>query len=686
MLGSDSVCDLFDRIIRDGGLDYVVATHWDSDHYQGLDNIAGHNDGQYMPGTVYDLGGATGSYADTFARIMEIPAVRDEIDLGGGCTATFVSVDGHLYGERYADPGDEANARSIGLVISWGGFDYLTLGDLGSEHEDILGPELSRDYKIDVLHVSHHGSGGATSSDFLRDFLPEFAVISCGNGNEHGHPHAHTLNRLQARTNGGYGLSYPFYNPAQQIYLLEMGVATDTVNLNPGVFTVVGDGTYEDTSVDNLQGSLHIEVLNGGCEYYFENEGFHTVDFEHGPYLADNEDVCDDPTRPPPTPTPTDCIRMAEESFDSTDSTWLPPGWTKSDTTTRSNSAHTGSRSVLFNGDEDEDYLVSPLINDPGLLVFWIKSSSETPCFRVEYSSDGMTWSEVADFQAADYDGVWTQETYDLRGRGNGYIKFSRCDYDRPYYLDDIMVLCSNNYPSVLNLFSFNVVRGWNLISYPFVTSRDWGEILSAVGGYERLRECLYEYDPSPSVRNYRPVPLSATPSPKKGYWFLTVDPAPAPQIIELNPGEIPVLTQSWEAGTDLFTGWNMIGSVYRPAGETVSLPTPIDGGILLPPVYAYDPATRNYTVASRIAPGVGYWVLFDGRESTGPACGISIGGGSKGSGTKSSASAGLTAAPEPPPPPGGPAPVTPTPTKVPTKKPAATSIQAPLLKTTALR
>jgi hypothetical protein len=142
-----------------------------------------------------------------------------------------------------------------------------------------------------------------------------------------------------------------------------------------------------------------------------------------------------------------------------------------------------------------------------------------------------------------------------------------------------------------------------------------------------------------------------------------------------------------WSLWDTLHTGWTLIGSVYRCAGATVPLPTTIDGGILIPPVYAYEPATRNYTVASQIAPGVGYWVLFDGRRPTGPACGISIGEGSKSSGTSSRASAGLTAAPAPPPPPGGTAPkATPTPTKAPTKKPAATPTKAPLLKTTALR
>ena len=78
------------------------------------------------------------------------------------------------------------------------GFSALFTGDI-SEHteEGIL--HLISD--CDYLKVAHHGSRYSTSSGFLKRSLPEICVISAGNGNRYGHPHAETLKRLSGITN-----------------------------------------------------------------------------------------------------------------------------------------------------------------------------------------------------------------------------------------------------------------------------------------------------------------------------------------------------------------------------------------------------------------------------------------------------------------------------------------------------
>ena len=51
--------------------------------------------------------------------------------------------------------------------------------------------------RADVLKVGHHGSSTSTTKDFLNKVNPKIAVISCGAGNDYGHPHKNTLKLLK---------------------------------------------------------------------------------------------------------------------------------------------------------------------------------------------------------------------------------------------------------------------------------------------------------------------------------------------------------------------------------------------------------------------------------------------------------------------------------------------------------
>jgi hypothetical protein len=61
------------------------------------------------------------------------------------------------------------------------------------------------DLQADVLKVGHHGSGSASSSEFLNAIRPKVTVYSAGAGNSYGHPHPETLRALSAVGAAIYG-------------------------------------------------------------------------------------------------------------------------------------------------------------------------------------------------------------------------------------------------------------------------------------------------------------------------------------------------------------------------------------------------------------------------------------------------------------------------------------------------
>lgn len=97
---------------------------------------------------------------------------------------------------------NDTNAESVVLHLRYGQFTALFTGDLEGEGERQLLEELEKQ-KVSLLKVAHHGSSGATSQEFLDRIAPSVAIISCGQDNSYGHPHAETLQRLE---NAGAGI------------------------------------------------------------------------------------------------------------------------------------------------------------------------------------------------------------------------------------------------------------------------------------------------------------------------------------------------------------------------------------------------------------------------------------------------------------------------------------------------
>lgn len=172
-------------------LDYLILTHPDADHIGGAPVIITKFDIHKVFMSNYDKD--TKTYQKLIQALDDkrlkyaTPVVGSEYALG---TATITIL---APNDKYDDP----NEISIACVIQNGDNRFLFTGDAGEEAEkDMLdnGEQLA----ADVYKTGHHGSKYSSSKEFMKAVKPSCAVISCGEGNEYGHPHAEVLDRLRA--------------------------------------------------------------------------------------------------------------------------------------------------------------------------------------------------------------------------------------------------------------------------------------------------------------------------------------------------------------------------------------------------------------------------------------------------------------------------------------------------------
>jgi len=74
----------------------------------------------------------------------------------------------------------------------------LFTGDAEKKVESELVQTAGTGLASDVLKAPHHGSKTSSSPRYLKLIHPSLCVISCGEGNDYGHPHAETLKKYHA--------------------------------------------------------------------------------------------------------------------------------------------------------------------------------------------------------------------------------------------------------------------------------------------------------------------------------------------------------------------------------------------------------------------------------------------------------------------------------------------------------
>ena len=90
----------------------------------------------------------------------------------------------------------DVDNASVALRLVYGEISFLLTGDMFSEAERAL---LARNVLLDsdVLKVAHHGSRSSSTDAFIERVSPAIVVISTGEDNRFGHPHAETVETLR---------------------------------------------------------------------------------------------------------------------------------------------------------------------------------------------------------------------------------------------------------------------------------------------------------------------------------------------------------------------------------------------------------------------------------------------------------------------------------------------------------
>lgn len=175
-------------------LDFVIATHADSDHIGGMEAVAREFEiGTFFISSAVDEDSQqTQVYRSLMTTLQQqgITVAEPWYRFTGALGKATLEI---LSGR---DADHAGNEGSVVCRVCFGEHVFLMMGDAGVETENSLILD-GVDLRADVLKVGHHGSSTATSSDFIRLVQPTYAVIPCGIDNSMGHPHAQTLETLR---------------------------------------------------------------------------------------------------------------------------------------------------------------------------------------------------------------------------------------------------------------------------------------------------------------------------------------------------------------------------------------------------------------------------------------------------------------------------------------------------------
>lgn len=192
-------------------IDYLLLSHPDQDHVGGLAAVVrafpvgmilengqeGGNPGYRAFIQEVERRGILRRTVTRFETITFAPEVKG-IVLGPDSNGAPAILSEKAPSWRRGGEASEGNNASVVIKLIYREVSFLFAGDLEAGGEKELVESVGDSLDSDLLKVSHHGSGGSSTEEFLQKVSPRLAVISVG-PNPFGHPDPSALSRLRGQ-------------------------------------------------------------------------------------------------------------------------------------------------------------------------------------------------------------------------------------------------------------------------------------------------------------------------------------------------------------------------------------------------------------------------------------------------------------------------------------------------------
>ena len=182
---------LLDRRINK--IDYIIISHFDSDHCNGLIEII---EKMRVENIVMSK---QSKESEEYKKILEIIKQKN-IKVSSVKAEDKIIIEKNLY-TKILNPAEkfefqDLNNNAIVAKLVYKDFSILFTGDIEKAEEN-LAKKYKNELKSTILKVAHHGSKTSTSEEFLKYVEPQIALIGVGENNKFGHPNQITIEKLK---------------------------------------------------------------------------------------------------------------------------------------------------------------------------------------------------------------------------------------------------------------------------------------------------------------------------------------------------------------------------------------------------------------------------------------------------------------------------------------------------------